>query len=87
MFWLEALHGFADRSEIFLIEKMRAVTATTLLQFGCIVIQHTLTALAVNAHVVGTHVCRINHPSLIGVAIGKTDVFVEVIWSRHEHRR
>ena len=66
---------------------MRAVTATTLLQFGGIVVKHAFTALAVDAHVVGTHVCRINHPSLIGVAVGKTDVFVEVVWSRHEHRR
>ena len=49
MFWFETLYGLFDRRKIFLVDEVCAVTAATLLQFGCIVIEYTFAARAVNA--------------------------------------
>ena len=49
VFWLETLYRLFDRRKIFFVDEVSAVTATTLLQFGCIVIENALTAGSVDA--------------------------------------
>ena len=81
MFRLESFYRLFDRCKILLIDEVSAVAATTLLQFGCIVIEYTLAALAVNARPVRKHKCRIDHPCLFGIWVGKTDPLMKFFGS------
>jgi ABC-type enterochelin transport system permease subunit len=81
MFGFEALYRFFDRCEIFFVDEVSTVAATTLLQFGCVVIKYAFAARAVDAGPVGEHKCRIDHPCLLGVWVGETNPLVKFFWS------
>ena len=75
---LQALDALLDRCQVLLVDEMSSVTATALLQFGGIVIEHTLATATVDALIVGTEERGIDHPGLILVGIAETEPFVEI---------
>jgi hypothetical protein len=75
---LEAGDVLADGRKILLVEEVCTVTATTLLQMRCIVIQHTFATLAVYALVIGAHEGLVEHPRLIAIVVIETQPLMDV---------
>jgi hypothetical protein len=81
MFWLETLDGLLNRRKILFVNEVSTVTATTLLQFSCVVVEHPLAARAINARPIRKHERGINHPCLLGIRVGETDPFMKFFGS------
>jgi hypothetical protein len=77
--WLQAGYELSDVCEILLVEEMRTVAATTLLEACCIVVEHPFTTFAVDALVIRTHECFIEHPRLITIIVIKTQPLMYVL--------
>ncbi|MGA1706998.1 MAG: hypothetical protein ACO39X_08160, partial [Candidatus Nanopelagicaceae bacterium] len=69
---LEAGAVLADGREILLVEEVCTVTAASLLEMRCIVIQHAFATLTVDALVIGAHESLVEHPRLIAIVVVET---------------
>ena len=71
MLRLEAFYRFSNGREVLLIDEMRPITATALLQCCRIIVQNPLAAISVDALPIGAEERGVHQPRLIFFRIGK----------------
>jgi hypothetical protein len=76
---LEARNVLADGGEILLVEEVCTITAASLLEMRCVVIQHAFATLAVDALVIGAHEGLVEHPRLITIVVVETQPLMDIL--------